>query len=540
MAVFTIQAPDGRKIKIRAADQETALRGAKEWAAANPAGGGGPPAGAQPGSREYADWAIQQAMQGKELPQVSPKPPEFGNDTSPMGQILAGYTSAVNAIPVAGPSLMGGLNQAKGAMYGVPAEQIASENAGREAGNPIASTTGAVAGTLLPLMALGGTSLGGRLLGQSGSYGQQVGMSALSGGALSGADTLARGGSMGDAAINAGLGAGVGAALPAVGGWLHGLGQKAAQTKATSAAIKGAPNVEDLKAAASSLFENSRAANAGVTGNKFAQFAAGLIQKARSKDIDEVLDGEALAAYRRMATMAQEAMQSGGMTFSRLHNLRQMAQDVVIEAKKPRTQQFAQSIVDGLDDLISNLKPGDMVGSGGKQAANDLLEGISTWSRAKKLALIEEAITKAGFQKSGVENGLRLQFQALLRNPKTRAMFNAAERLELDKVANGTTSSNIMTLLGKLGFGLGNNGNNVVGGSIGLLMGGLPLAVGGTLARKGAEKMALSGAQRAANVVATPGVPVLPMKALPRGMIPASALAVDATRKRPIDITVKY
>lgn len=37
MAVFTIQAPDGRKIKIQAQDQDTAIRGAQEWAAANPA-----------------------------------------------------------------------------------------------------------------------------------------------------------------------------------------------------------------------------------------------------------------------------------------------------------------------------------------------------------------------------------------------------------------------------------------------------------------------------------------------------------------------
>lgn len=36
MAVFTIQAPDGRKIKIEAADQATAIRGAQEWTAANP------------------------------------------------------------------------------------------------------------------------------------------------------------------------------------------------------------------------------------------------------------------------------------------------------------------------------------------------------------------------------------------------------------------------------------------------------------------------------------------------------------------------
>lgn len=37
MAVFTIQSPDGRKIKIEAADEATAMRGAQEWAASNPA-----------------------------------------------------------------------------------------------------------------------------------------------------------------------------------------------------------------------------------------------------------------------------------------------------------------------------------------------------------------------------------------------------------------------------------------------------------------------------------------------------------------------
>ena len=34
--VYTIQAPDGRRIKIRARDEATAMRGAKEWAASNP------------------------------------------------------------------------------------------------------------------------------------------------------------------------------------------------------------------------------------------------------------------------------------------------------------------------------------------------------------------------------------------------------------------------------------------------------------------------------------------------------------------------
>lgn len=35
-----------------------------------------PPAGLKPGSKEYADWAVEQAKAGKKLPQVSPTPPE--------------------------------------------------------------------------------------------------------------------------------------------------------------------------------------------------------------------------------------------------------------------------------------------------------------------------------------------------------------------------------------------------------------------------------------------------------------------------------
>ena len=48
MPTFTIQAPDGRKITIQAADQATALRGAQQWATANPARGSSPQGATDP------------------------------------------------------------------------------------------------------------------------------------------------------------------------------------------------------------------------------------------------------------------------------------------------------------------------------------------------------------------------------------------------------------------------------------------------------------------------------------------------------------
>lgn len=451
----------------------------------------------------------------------------------------------IEGIPIAGPTLADwrqGLDANVAALFngGNPEDYKARYKAadeelkGKTGG---ARTAGGITGSVMALAPLGATALGGRLLGTTGTLGQRLVAGGVSGGAISGADTAARGGDAGDIARNTLIGGGLGLVFPAAGGVKNYLGNKAAQRAATTAAIKDAPNVSELKAAASAMFENSRAANAGVNAPTFRTFAEKLVDKVMKADIDPELDGQAMAAYRRMVQMVNEAAETGSVSLSRLHNLRQLAQDVVIEAKKPRTKNFANDIVDGLDNLIENLKPGQMTGSG-KQAANDLLNGISTWSRAKKLALIEEAITQAEFQPSGVTNGLRLKFQALLRNPKTRGLFSEAELAEIKRVANGGVVDNIARLLGKFGFGLGNNGNNVVGGSIGLAFGGIPGMVVGAGARKVAEKMTERAAERAAKVVATENLPKLTPKALPNGILPPALLPLEANKKRPVEITI--
>lgn len=504
-----------------------------------------PPEGAKPGSQEYAQWALENARAGNKLPQVS-EAPEFEapkwNTLGDKAQTAA--ASWIEGTPIIGPAWMDVAEKARSFVQGVPEAQVEAETDKLQADNPITSGAAGVGSSILNLAPLGMTQLGGRLLGTVGTTGQRLVAGGLSGAALSGADTAARGGDIGQIATNTALGAGLGMVFPAAGGVKNYLGNKAAQRAATTAAIKDAPNVSELKAAASAMFENSRVANAGVKAKVFRDFAGKLVDKVMKADIDPELDGQALAAYKRMVQMANEAEASGSISLSRLHNLRQLAQDVVIEAKKPRTKNFANAIVDGLDDLIEKLKPWQMasnqIGKGSAtQAGNDLFNGISTWARAKKLALIEEAITQAEFQPSGVTNGLRLKFQALLRNPKTRGLFSKAELDEIKRVANGGVVDNIARLVGKFGFGLGNNGNNVVGGSIGLALGGIPGMVAGAGARKVAEKLTERAAERAAKVVATENLPKLTPKALPPGILPPALLPLETTKKRkPVEIVV--
>lgn len=310
---------------------------------------------------------------------------------------------------------------------------------------------------------------------------------------------------------NAAVGAAIGGAVPLVfeaGGRVL---NRMANNRATNAAVAAAPNSDDLASAASDLFKSSKSSGVGVKADTFKDFAADLVQKAQAADIDSALDGEARAVYVRMVRMAQEGAQNPeALSLSRLHNLRQMAQDVVLEAKKNRTKNFAQAIIDGLDDLIGTMKPSQMYIppnrlGGSNSAGNDLLDGISTWAKAKKVGLIEQAIAKAQNYSSGVESGLVNQFRTLLNNKNTAKLFTDQERRALQAVVQGTAPVKILRTLG-IFKGLG-------GAAIGSSFGPWGAAAGwaaGAGGKKITEAATMKAAQRAGMVAATPNIPNVP------------------------------
>lgn len=169
----------------------------------------------KPGSKEYATWAMEQARAGNKLPQVSEapefEPPKF-NDLQ--GKFMAGFTSAVDAVPFAGPTLLDLAQKGRASVQGVPLEDVQAETAKARADNPITSGIGTVAGAVGPFLPLGGVPGLGRVLGMTGGIGSRIGFGAVSGMGIAGGDTAARGGSMDDIVKNAALGFGVGGLAP--------------------------------------------------------------------------------------------------------------------------------------------------------------------------------------------------------------------------------------------------------------------------------------------------------------------------------------
>lgn len=410
--------------------------------------------------------------------------------------------------------------------------------------NPAANVTGQIAGALsgpqlgwaskakttTQLAALGGAE--GAVLGGLYGFGSSEGnLQDRTQGAIKGAAT---GGVMGST---------VPVAAQKVGDVIEG----ALQSRATNAAIRNAPDAADLRAASSAMFKAVDNSGVTVDTGKFSQLVQSLVSQAKKDRINQNLDPKAWGAYEELIGALGDVQKNGGaLTISDLHTLRQIAQKAAVSTEG-RDSMFANRIVDALDGFVTDpaaMKlPANRLGNGvSTDAGNELLKAISTWSNAKKVSMIENAIANAENYVSGAESGLRNQFRTLLNGKKTRNLWSPAERKAMQEVINGGPIVQGLRALGmfKGFFSAG------VGGGLGAAFGPLGTAAGtalggaaGLLARKVTENAAIRAADKAAKVVATPNIPNV---SLPIPMIPGAPFAypsIDKQNRKPIAITIQ-
>lgn len=306
MAIFTIGTPDGRKLRIEAADEATAIRGAQEWTAANPAqapapttGPATPPAGLKPGTREYADWAAAEAQagRGRDLPQVSN--PEFTETkSSVLDPLVQGMTFGW------GDELAAGMYGAKAAMqggdfggnYAQAKDHFDNSLSHERRVNPVGSFAAEMAGAI-PTGMLAGGGLAGT--------GATLGARALSGLAVG----AAQGATYGAGSANGGLEDR--ATGGAVGGLVGGVAGAAAPYIGAAARrlLSPAPASATQTAAARAMAEEGITLSAGqATGNKGMQYLESELGKGAAADLMERQSEEFTeAVLRRIGVQANRA-----------------------------------------------------------------------------------------------------------------------------------------------------------------------------------------------------------------------------------------
>ena len=482
----------------------------------------GPPAGSRPGTPEYAQWAAQQAQagRGRDLPQVS-DPSQTQTQSSVLDPLVQGITFGFGD-ELRG-AVQGGISAAQGGDFGATYNQVTDESrnalTNERRVNPWGSVAAEVAGAI-PTGMLAGGQLAGR--------GATLGMRALTSGAVGAGQGAAYGfgaseGGMSERAKGAGVGAAfggaVGAAVPLASNAIGQAIQKGQQGAVLNAAAKSAPASSELKTAASQVFEQATGGTPiAISDNAFFRFIGGVKSAADKLRINTNLDQKSVGLLEMMMQTADDISRGGTVVDMKdLHIIRQAAQKVAISAEG-RDAAFANTVINQFDDFVKTLKPGDILGgTDPKQSANALMKGISGWSRANKVGMVEEAIRVGQMAASGPEKGVRNALRALAKNPDTWRRFSSAEQQAIMDVVDGTGTSNLLKLVGTFGFG-GNTATNGIGGAAGMMLGntvapGIGMIAGpmiGAAAKAGSERLTGNLANRALGAVATEGLRVVP------------------------------
>lgn len=231
----------GNAVPLALSDDDLISKYLSPTTAAN--GNAAPAAPAPTGSAPDSDDALLQKYLGPSKPALpnvdatvgdraadlraataSAQPPELFPGSNAFQQAVMGSMPVIgsvvdNAVNSVGPRIASAISGQSADQTQQAAQKQEQQTAAQ---HPVATSIGNVVGSVLPFSAVGPEGAAAKLLGTAADYGQgavgnallRAGAGAASGAAISGADTLARGGSLNQAGQNALLGGTVGAVAP--------------------------------------------------------------------------------------------------------------------------------------------------------------------------------------------------------------------------------------------------------------------------------------------------------------------------------------
>lgn len=292
-------------------------------------------------------------------------------------------------------------------------------------------------------------------------------------------------------ALGAALGGTIG---PAVGALTDKVSQGLANRRAIAEAIKGAPTTDQLRAAGNAAYKAVDDAGVVVKPEAFAGMADDVTGAMRRGGLDEGMGSLTPQAARVAAIMDDTVAKNAdtGIPFSEIDLLRRKAGVPASNMATPLESRLGSQAIEGMDDFVNKLTP-DQVVSGDAAALPALIgKARETWTRMSKSQKIDDAIENSRNYLSGEASGIRNQFAAILKNPKTARGFSDLEKEAMRKVINGSIPEKLLNLMGG---GIGQTATMGMGAGMGGIPGFLLGAGMATGARKGSEALANKNAE---------------------------------------------
>jgi hypothetical protein len=344
-------------------------------------------------------------------------------------------------------------------------------------------------------------------LGTGGKLGARMLKSGLAGGALSGIAGFnnAEGGAgqrLENAFSVAPMAAAISAGIPIAGSALQSLLQNRMTARAIKQGAKNAPSSDELRAMGNAAYQQVDNAGVQIAPQAFDRARGTILDDLRANTgFDELPGPGSLTPYAARASqiMGEASARMGAdptaaLPFKALDQMRRQAGAAAGNVTNKTDQQAGMRIIEGLDDFVKNLGPGDVV-AGDIAALNQAIpKARETWSRMSKSQMIDSAIEAGGNYTSGASSGIRQQFKNILLNKKLAARFSEGERAAMRRVVNGSIPEQLLNLASG---GMGQIAQTFGGGAAG----GIPGAFAGAGAAAGTRKLAEGVTRRKAETV---------------------------------------
>lgn len=444
-------------------------------------------------------------------PGVKGYDPQTGNVTQ--DAIGTFMTAGAEGVPIIGGMLDKGVLNASaglgslisGQSFGQTKDQMQTLRDQSRESHPYARMAGNMAGAAVATAPLASTALGAKAFGLAPgmTLPARMGASALTNGAISGADTAARGGDMRDIAGSTAIGATVGGALPIVGqGISAGLGKVAGWFNRKPPSM----GVDELKAASRAAYDQADQAGVMFNGDGVNGLRSNIIKDLTDHGFDPVNEPGIMPVIKRL-----ESMGSGNVTLKGLDTLRKVAANGFIPGNKSNNAAVSK-IIDRIDELATNADPSTVLMGDAKAGSASLQDARKLWGRGKKLETVNELLDRAGLNagSSGsggnVENATRQQLKRMLTNESMRRGLTVDEKAALRKAVLGSKTQNALRLAGKLSPQ--GNGLMLTMGAVGSYANpavGIPAMVAGYGAKKTSEYLSRKSVGDLVNLIAHGG-----------------------------------
>lgn len=268
---------------------------------------------------------------------------------------------------------------------------------------------------------------------------------------------------------------------------------KVKEKAVTKSLLESAPQVEQIKDASRAIYKEIDDLSVTLKPKTTRSLLSKVVIRANKANVDEVLTPKSARVTKQFIAEIDSPQPK---TISDIDQLRQRAQ-IAAASPDPSDARVGAIMVDEIDDFLDNIPESGLIGPDAKTAANVSQRykvARNLWGRARRAELVSEAFDKAERGASGFENGLRVQFRQILNNKKRARFFTKDELKSMDDVVKGADQTNILKLVGRLGFSEG-GATNILGGLGGMAVLGPAAVPIGQVSRKFAQKATKAAAQ---------------------------------------------